>query len=158
MPEEIYQVQPIQDSSIEALRKLVEELNQRLFSISKRLHNKPTFYPRGDLTFADFTEDDLTTDGNWHVLDLSTIITSDNPFLVHISMHIHDNASGETIELRPYGTSGAYNRFQLHTQVANAEIDTVALLAIDSRKRVEYRVTDATIDHIELIVTGWWAE
>jgi hypothetical protein len=157
MPEEIYQIQPIQDNSVEAIKKLVEELNQKLFSISKRLHDKPTFYPRGDITFADFTQDDLTTDGNWHLLDLSSIITSDNPFLVHITMHTYDNAANETLELRPYGTSGNYNRFQLHTQVANIENDNTALLAIDNRKRVEYRVTNATIDHIEFIVTGWWA-
>lgn len=37
MPKEIYQIQPLKDNSLESLTVLVEELNIRLFEISKRL-------------------------------------------------------------------------------------------------------------------------
>ena len=39
-PVEIYQVQQIRDNSIEELRRMIRELNQQLFEISKQLAKK----------------------------------------------------------------------------------------------------------------------
>lgn len=153
---EIHQIQPLTEITLDSVNRLIEEVNQRLFEISKQLHDPPRFVYRGNIDSVDFTESTLTADGAWHTLDLSSIITDDNPFLVVVNLHIHDNASGETLEVRPYGYDGTYNRLQVHTQVTTLENDGEGVLPIDYRKRIDYKITNATIDHIEIVIRGWW--
>lgn len=74
MPKEIHQIQPIQEASKESLNRLVEELNIRLFEISKNLpeSSTPTYYAKlSDVKDYNVGGGTFTQDA-WRTRDLNT--------------------------------------------------------------------------------------
>ena len=115
------------------------------------------FGDRGDPSSFDYTEADLTTDGGWYDLDLSSIITSSAATAVALRVTIQDDAAGSYVQFRKNGNSNTTNVSTLRTQVANVSIDGDLIVPLDSNRTIEYRTSNTTFSNIYIAVKGWWA-
>lgn len=73
MPKEIHQIQPLEDNSVEALNGLIEELNVRLFAISRDLPDSdlPYYAKLSDVKAYNVNGGTFTA-GAWRTRDLNT--------------------------------------------------------------------------------------
>jgi hypothetical protein len=114
-----------------------------------------TFVDRGDPSGFDLTLGSMTTDGNWHDWDLSSIVPA-GATAVLISARITDDAAGSLFQLRENGNSNVYNTSVISTQVANIGFFMDMITACDTNRIVEYTAENLTWTAINLTVRGWW--
>lgn len=112
------------------------------------------FVDRGDPAAADFDETDLTLDGNWHELDLSSIVPADAS-LVLLRGIMEDTASNDYLQFRTDGNSNAANVATL--RAGGSYRAAVELLVAPSGQKIEYRGGSGAAPDIDLTVGGWWA-
>lgn len=113
------------------------------------------FIDRGDPSAFDFVVGDLTTDGNWHDLDLSSIIpVGAQSALLRVS--VTDDAANSSIAFRENGNSNVYNDAIVSTQVSGVQIYGEIIVSCDSDGVVEYNATNTTFTTINILVRGWW--
>ena len=113
------------------------------------------FVDRGDLAAFDFELGDLTTDGNWYDLDLSSIVPA-GVRVVLISVLIQDDATSSKFKLRENGNSNIINVIANRTQVANVAIEASGVVACDSNRVIEYWAENLTWSSINITIRGWW--
>lgn len=113
------------------------------------------FVNRGDPAVNDYSLIDLTTDGNWHDLDLSGIVPDG---AIGVSLHIHVVATGinKSITLRENGNVNTVNTSVVNTQIAFLVNHGDGVLALDSDRKIEYSTSVGGWVVIELAVKGWW--
>ena len=157
-PTEIYQVNQIEELTEENVKKALNELNIALFAISQRLPERPIPYwtERSGLTGDDFVLADFTTDGEWHELDLSSILPEDAK-LIDVYVHIQDNLVGNFFTLKSYGEVNSYNVIEVHSEVANTENDTEGFLYVGDKRIIQYKATDTVFTNIKLTIRGYWS-
>lgn len=113
------------------------------------------FVDRGDPAAWDFAVGDLTTDGTWRDLDLSSIVPA-GAKAVAIIVGIQDDAVGNTLQLRKNGNSNAVNKSATYTFIANTTITMDCIVACDSNRVIEYYASNTTWTAINIAVKGWW--
>jgi len=114
-----------------------------------------TIVSDGDPASYDWEVGDLTTDGSWHDLDCSSIVSSD-AIAILFNVYIEDDAANSYIQLRKNGNSNDNAVNTLRTQVANQGIDGLFCISCDSNQVVEYRSTNTTFTSIQITILGWF--
>ena len=109
---------------------------------------------RGDPAAVDYAVGDLTTDGDWHDLDLSSIVP-DGAVAVKVSVGIEDDAAGSSFSLRKNGNSNTINRFRIITQDAGDIMVGSDIVFCDENRVIEYLATSTTWTTINIAITGW---
>jgi len=112
------------------------------------------YVDRGDPASADFDQTDLTQDGAWHDLDLSSIVPV-GVKVVSVNFQLSDTAAGSYMIFRKNGNSNSVTRTVIGTQVANVVTYSDGIVACDSGRVIEYLVSQA-ISSITITVKGWW--
>jgi len=113
------------------------------------------YVDRGDPTSWDWEVGDLTTNGGWHDLDCSSIVSSDAVSIV-FKLAIQDGVAGSTILLRKNGNSNAYNTCAIRTQIADIYNDAVFIVPCDSNQVVEYYGTNTGFSAVSICIMGWF--
>jgi hypothetical protein len=116
---------------------------------------KTRYNDRGDPSAYDFDLTDLTTDGAWHDLDFSSVVTGSAKAL-NLFVVIQDDAAGSDFFMRKNGNSNERNLSGLTTQVANQYFRGEFIVGCDGGKVVEYQATNTTWTGIWICVKGWW--
>jgi hypothetical protein len=113
------------------------------------------FHDRGDPAAVDFDLTDLTTDGDWHDLDLSSIVDEDAKAVV-LYVYLADDAHTSYIRFRKNGNTNDFNYSQIRSQVADIYINGDLIVALDDDQVIEYQTTNTTFNAIAITVKGWW--
>ncbi len=109
---------------------------------------------RGDPVSSDFTETDLTLDGNWNDLNLSSIVPA-GAKCINLHTDIEDSHKGHGLEFRKNGNSNSAVHTSCLAPANNAEMHCVSPIACDSSRIIEYR-SIVSADSITITVNGWW--
>lgn len=110
---------------------------------------------RGDPSSVDYDQTDLTADGTWNDLDLSSIVPA-GVKLVDILLSIEGTTKGSEILLRKNGNTNAINTTGVTLTIANSELHADCQVSCDSSRVIEYNASSSGINVIEITVKGWW--
>lgn len=109
------------------------------------------FTDRGDPAGPDFTAFSLTQDGQWHDLDLSSIVAA-GATLILLWVKLQNSSAGKYCWLRQNGNENAGNISYMETQVADQSQGYDCQVFCDANRVIEYifeadgwAVTDITI-------------
>jgi len=114
-----------------------------------------TFNNRGDPSTWDFRETNLVLDGNWHDLDLSSIVPSGATAVLIRMQVVHPTTVGQYFEIRKKGNSNVHSSSQVLNQVGNVWSVGDYIIICDSNRIVEYRSTVA-FSGVGIVIKGWW--
>ena len=112
------------------------------------------FVPR-NVTGWDKQIGTFTADGTWKVngLDLSGIVPADAK-AVALTITLADDAAGSIFFIRR--AAADQESLSGRTQVANIAIDYQGIIAIDSDRLLDYKLTNLVYTIINVAVVGWW--
>lgn len=113
------------------------------------------FVDRGDYNLFDFNLEDFTTDGNWHDLDLSSIIPI-NTKLIRLSLYLKSDSDSSAMRIRKKGYTSEYNWFKSYPRAANTGGIQEGDIICNSNRLVEYKIDVATWISIEFYIRGWF--
>lgn len=128
----------------------------RKVTIQNTLKLAPHWVDRGDPSAFDWEVGDLTTDGNYHDLDLSSIVPS-GATLVRLRVVLNDTA-GNSVTFRENGNSNAHNNGDLFCQVSGKTITGQFVIPCDSNRVIEYRATNTSFTTLSILVAGWYID
>lgn len=120
-------------------------LNDRLYEIDQLSSKRDA-----DI---DYDAGDLTTDGNWHELDLSSIVGS-RECSVKLYVALVDDAVGSSIQFRANGDT--YDVATCRTQVIGVQNDFYIEVPTDSDGIIEYKTSNLTFTTISISIKGWY--
>ena len=113
------------------------------------------YVDRGDPVDYDFQVGDLTTDGAWHDLDLSSIVP-EGATLVHLRILVMDGLTVQLLYIAEKGNSNAANSLFVQTQVANIVSFNEGIVKLDSSRVVQYKASNTTWTTMNIVVRGWY--
>jgi len=119
-----------------------------------KLHTPGTYVDRGDPSGSDFTESDLTTDGTWRDLDLSSIVPAGATHVI-LEVTLYDGVAGYGIQFRKNGYSNETTCSYTWVQAANTWIGDQVIIPLDSNRVIEYKAGNITFTNINVSVSGW---
>lgn len=120
------------------------------------LVGKTNFVERGDDPVGnDFVVGDLTTDGTWRDLDLSSLIPAGTK-LVMVKIVIADVSVANQFIMRKNGQSNQVDSESTYTQIANVTRSKTVLVVPDANRVIEYWATNDTWNVINIAIRGWW--
>ncbi len=114
------------------------------------------FVDRGDPAAYDFTVGDFTTDGAWHDLDLSSIVTNSDAKAILLNLVIQDGVAASRIRFRKNGNSNERAITGIETQAANITMRGAITIPCDVNQVVEYQGDNLVFTAINLTVLGWF--
>lgn len=100
----------------------------------------------------DFDKTDLTTDGTWNSLDISSIVPA-NCEMVFVRVTVEDGTANLLFSLRKNST-GTLGGFAMYTQVANITHSASGSCGVDGQA-IEYNAANTTWSSIYIDITGW---
>jgi hypothetical protein len=127
--------------------------NDRLVEFLRKYLSQP--FDRGDPSAYDFTLGDLTTNGTWQDLDLSSIVPED-AIAVVLRVSIQDDATNNVLRFRKNGNSNTHSMQVVNTQVADLVNNAQFIVFCDTDRVIEYYATNTTWTAINIVVTGWF--
>jgi len=113
------------------------------------------YVDRGDVAAYDFAMGDLTIDGNWYDLDLSSIIPA-NVALVLLYVDCQENSGYKYYQLRTKGYLNGINIEYRRSIAANKNEFQTLLLVPDSNRFIEYMIESATWSLFNIVIRGWF--
>lgn len=113
------------------------------------------FVNRGDPAVADLTDADLSTDGAWHTIDLSSIVPAGTKAVALFCL-IFDDAAQSELSFRTNGNVNNSNLSSLYTQVANIINSADVVVPLDANRNIQYKAANVGWIAIEITVKGWW--
>lgn len=113
------------------------------------------YVDRGDPATLDFITADFTKDGAWHDFDLSALIPA-TAAAVLLDINYDNAAANRNIMLRKKGNTNNINHFEVHTRVAAQDDHALAIVSPNANRVIEYNVSAAGWNKLELSVRGWW--
>lgn len=122
---------------------------------TKAILNLPCLVDRGDPAAYDYAVGDLTTDGAWHDLDLSSILPAGTVAAL-IKTQVKDDAAGSYFQFRKNGNSNTIHTSTIRTQAVDVTIEREHIVFPDTSRVVEYRASNTTFTDINIVVCGWW--
>lgn len=120
--------------------------------------NGDKYTDRGNLSSFDFAIGDLTKDGNWHDIDLSSILPAGAADkLVYIKTELRKSvAGGASLTFKTKGNDDDINTFGLISNAANATIMATGWVKCDSSRIIQYKASNiATWTTMNVAVLGW---
>jgi len=113
------------------------------------------FFDRGDPVNQDWNQDDLTFDGAWHDLDLSSIVPVDTKGVV-LRVAYQATPLGFYINFRTKGNTNWPNVVECRNVVQGLIRHRDKIVALDSNREIQYKALNATPDLLLITVAGWW--
>lgn len=115
-----------------------------------------TYVDRGDPAAVDFAVGDLTTNGAWHDLDLSSIVPAGaKSVILYVAMR--DTAADVIVIFRKNGNSNSINVGGVANEDSHATSQRGDIIvALDSNRVIEYFTTNTSIDTLNITVKGWF--
>lgn len=123
--------------------------------LSTDIGKAPVYVDRGDPATYDYDKEDLTIDGAWHDLDLSTIV-SEKAKAVFIVGHLQGNAVDWAIMFRKKGNTNEVVHGGMETLRAGVERHRSSIVALDDNQVIQYKIDNQVWDVLSLAVKGWW--
>lgn len=123
-----------------------------MFFAGRRGHR---FVDRGDPASVDFAVGDLTADGDYHDLDLSSIIPK-NAKLVLLRLVINNAFELQTTRFRKNGNSNAIADFYYMLLTPNSDMGISAVLPCDENGVIEYNIGNVAWASYDVTVAGWF--
>lgn len=114
-----------------------------------------SFVDRGDPAAYDFTKLTLTSDGTWHVMDLSAIVPA-GAKAVTLRSDLWNADVGIHLRMRTLGNTNLYNVSSAITQVAGIIIYNDHIIPLDTDRKIEYIMPSTTWIAVNITVKGWW--
>lgn len=115
----------------------------------------PSFVDRGDPAAYDYDKDDLTKDGAWHDMDLSSIIPV-GAKAVFIIGHLQGAGVDWHIKFRKKGNVNEIAHGGMETLRAGVERHRSSVIALDADRVIQYNVDNQAWTTLDLAVKGWW--
>jgi hypothetical protein len=113
------------------------------------------YYDRDDPSSYDFSKADLSTDGQWHVLDLSGIIPTGTT-LVHFSIRAASAYEDQTIVFCKNGITNKLNGATIRVpHGGNKEYYKSDWVAPDADRKIEYWTSNITWQMLDMLIRGW---
>ncbi len=103
----------------------------------------------------DFTKVDLTTDANWHDLDLSGIIPVEAKAVL-VFIRIRDTLTGLYALLSTPGETEIGCFTYLYNQVSGIRMGACYVITPDANRKIIYKFSDQVWDEIHVKIMGWW--
>lgn len=151
-PNIIYNKDKPGDSIVNIVRALEKYMEQ----VYTAVNSKDAYRDRGDPASYDWTQADLTTDGAWHDLDLSSVVTSNAEVVaVLLAVEVSDNDADLHINFRQNGNSNSINVGTVVTRKASTTEHTDLIVGITSGV-IEYKADSHSWNTINIAVKGWW--
>lgn len=113
------------------------------------------FVDRGDPAAVDFVKTDLTRNGTWQTLDLSSIIPPAAKGVL-LKARIQAAPVGNRIRFRKKGNTNEKNTLSYPTLAANIIHRPDGVCAVNSNSEIEYNADNITWTTLDLVVRGWW--
>jgi len=114
------------------------------------------YVDRGDPSAWDFSLGDFTADGDWYDLDLSSIVPVGTTH-VNVKATIQSDTVGTYISFRQKGNVNNFNQLFFRTQVANTTIDGDYIVAVNSNRYIQYRLSaSGTYARADVLISGWF--
>lgn len=114
-----------------------------------------SYVDRGDPSAVDWDTEDLTLDGAYHDLDLSSIVTDSAATLVHLSVRFNHNTASSQFVIRENGNSNAVNGMKARIQVSGIPRLFSDFVSMDASRVVEYTFPTSTTE-AQITVRGWF--
>lgn len=114
-----------------------------------------SFVDRGDHAVHDFTTGDFIVDGDWHDLDLSSIV-AENAKGVAFRIRIKTSVIGMTAEFRTKGNIKSFNMGGINTVVADVNHVGDCIIPLKTDRKIEYSLFGTGLQALYLNVKGWW--
>ncbi|MCK5606987.1 hypothetical protein KAR91_34105 [Candidatus Pacearchaeota archaeon] len=124
----------------------ISKVNDQLLSTGQ-------YVSRGDAAAADYAIGDLTDNGAWQDLDLSSVVPV-GAVAVHLKVGLQGSTANKKVKLRKNGNSNEQTMSVQETVVANVNQYAEHVVACDSGRVVEYVLNTVTICTIWIL--GWW--
>jgi len=121
-------------------------------TVSEALVN-PQYYDRGDPAVADWEESDLTCDGNWHTLDLTTV-NSAIAQATEVKLRVVFGGGSGWLYVRENGNSNEVNMDGQIYESGDPQSAFTLLVTPDENGYIAYKASAAGT--IDLSVAGWW--
>lgn len=128
----------------------------RKITLQNTMELAPHWVERESRSGYDYTDADLTTDGSWHDLDLSSIVP-EGAVKVAMRFTVVDNSANMHIQFRKNGDSSTYNQV-IRTQVNGVSIDTLFKVFCDSSRVIEYEASNTTFSEIGITIIAWYID
>lgn len=113
------------------------------------------FVDRGDPAAYDWAKEDLTLDGAWHDLDLSTLIPA-GAKAVFIMGHLKGAGAEWGIKFRKKGNTNEINHGGMQTLRANITRHRSSTVAVGSDRVIQYKADNEAWTTLDLSVRAWW--
>lgn len=113
------------------------------------------YVDRGDLAADDWATTDFTLDGDWHDLDLSSIIPK-NTSLVLFRLVFRDTEPYPYMSFRTKGNTHDVNIGVVWEHFENKYYDATIFVKPNSDGLVQYKTTATSSNNLFLSVGGWW--
>lgn len=110
---------------------------------------------REDLSDYDFDENDLNNDGNWHTLDLSSIITVQARIIL-CKITIDCDATNKYFIIRRKGETGTFNSTEMELVVPNNATHFERHVVPGENREIEYKIHADIWPTRKLTILGWW--
>ena len=123
--------------------------------VSTDIGKAPCFVDRGDPDTYDYAKEDLTIDGAWHDMDLSGIVP-EKAKAVFIIGHLQGNGVDWHIMFRKSGNVNEVAHGGMETLRSNVERHRSSIVALDSDRKIEYKVDNEAWDTLDLAIKAWW--
>ncbi len=108
----------------------------------------------GDLASRSWDKNDFITDGNYHDLDVSSVV----PIAAKIAVfriRMNSATAGHYCEIRPKGYTNGINIFRSMVMVANKPVDNEFSIVLPSDNILEYEFSNGTLTFIDLDPIYW---
>jgi len=113
------------------------------------------YIDRGDHSAHDFSVGDLTTNGAWHDLDLSSIVPA-GAKAVLLMVGMSDDAANRIVVFRKNGNTNTFNMSSISNHVTNIPNYGDLIVPCDTNRIIEYLADNATFTSININVKGWF--
>jgi len=123
--------------------------------LSTDIGKAPVFVDRGDPAVYDYDKEDLTIDGAWHDMNLSTIVP-EKAKAVFLVAHLMGNDIDWAIMFRKKGNVNEVVHGGMETIRANVERHRSSIVALDNNRVIQYKADNEPWATLSLAVKGWW--
>lgn len=114
-----------------------------------------SFVRRVSQAAYDWTQANLTEDGNWHELDCSPYVPTGAKAIL-FEVQIRNSAIDKRLRLRYPGDANAPGWLRFNTQVANIYRHGEMIMSCDADRKVEYYFTAGGWTGERISILGWW--
>jgi len=112
------------------------------------------FVDRGDPAAPDWTHEDLTCDGHWHVLDLTTVNAA-IAGATEVQLRLVFTSQSGHVKFRRHGCVNEVNVEERYYYYTYLQKYTTIHVAPDENGRIDYWA-ESGLTHFDLTVSGWW--